>query len=105
MEIGSSIRLLAAARTKESLGISNLDRIVSALSRLGKVLLKNALFSGFSVVVGGISNLSPELQMVSWKFNRIAGNPPKSRDFPTRAGSFRSSAELLNVQREILEFD
>jgi hypothetical protein len=101
LEIVSGIRFLSAARTKESLEISNLDGIFTAVVRTAKVLLKNALFSGLSGVVGGIAVLSMEIRIISRKFNRIGGNPPKSLDFRTRAGSFRSSAELLNFQREI----
>src|SRR5262249_44705555 len=101
LEIVRGIRLLSAVRTKESMEISNLDRIFCAAGRPAKVLLKHALFSDLSGVVGGISAPPPEIRIVSRKFNRIAENPPKSRDFPTRAGSFRSSAELLSFQREI----
>jgi hypothetical protein len=54
--------------------------------------------------VGGISALSLEIRIVSRKFKRITGNPPKSRNFSARAGSFRSSAELLNFQPEIQKF-
>jgi len=82
----------------------NLDRIFSAADRRSNALLKIALFCGLPAVVGGISALSLEIQIVSRKFKRIAGNPPKSRNFSARAGSFRSSAELLNFQPEIRKF-
>jgi hypothetical protein len=91
-------------RTKESLEISNLDRTLSVAGGPAKVLLKSALFSGLAGIVGGIAVLSLEIRIVSGKFNRIAGDPPKSRDFPTRARSFKSSAERLNFQREIQKF-
>src|ERR1051326_5777844 len=104
LEIVSGIQLLSAVRTKESLAISNLDRIFYAAVRPPKVRAKNALFSGLPRVVGGISALSLEIRIISGKFKRFAGNPPKSRNFPTRAGSFKSSAELLNFQREIRKF-
>jgi hypothetical protein len=84
--------------------MSNLDRIFSAAGRRSNALLKIALFSGFLEVVAGISALSLEIRIVSWKFKRIAGNPPKSRDFSARAGRFRSSAEFLNLQPEIGKF-
>jgi hypothetical protein len=66
-----------------------------------KFWLKTALFCGFLGVVAGISALSLEIRIVSRKFKSIAGNPPKSRHFSARAGSFRSSAEVLNFQLEI----
>jgi hypothetical protein len=66
--------------------------------------LKIALFSGLLGVVGGISALSLEIRIFSRKFKRIAGNSQKSRNFSARAGSFRSSAELLNFQSEIRKF-
>jgi hypothetical protein len=91
-------------RTKESLEMSNVDRILSAAGRPAEVLLKNALFNGLPRVVGGILALLLEIRIVGAKFNRIAGNPPKSRNFATRAGSFRSSAELLNFQRDFRKF-
>src|SRR6202521_5833057 len=95
----SEIRLLSAASTKESLDISDFDRIFSAAGRRSNALLKIALFSGLLGIIGGISAPSPEIRTVSWKFKRIGGNPPKSRNFSARAGSLRSSADLLNFQR------
>jgi hypothetical protein len=76
---------LSAASTKESLEISNFGRIFSAAGRRSKVLVKIALFCGFPGVVCGISVLSLEIRIVSRKFKRIAGNPPKSPDFSARA--------------------
>jgi hypothetical protein len=98
------IRRLSAARRKDSLEISNLDRIFSAAGRRSNVLLKIAFFCGSAGVVGGISPFSLEMEIVSRKFKRIAGNPPKSRNFSARAESFRSSAEVLNLQPESRNF-
>jgi len=84
--------------------ISNLDRIFSAARSGSTDLLKIAFFRGFLGVVCGISALPLQIRIVSRKFKRIAGNPPKSRNFSARAGSFRSSAELLNFQSEIRKF-
>ena len=98
----SGFYLLRAQKNRWT--ISNLDRIFSAADRRSNALLKIALFCGLPAVVGDISALSLEIQIVSRKFKRIAGNPPKSRNFSARAGSFRSSAELLNFQPEIRKF-
>jgi hypothetical protein len=95
---------LSAASTKESLDKSNLDRIFCAAGRRSKDLLKIAIFGGLPGVVGGISALSLEIRIVSRKFKRIAGNLPKSGNFSARAGSFRSSAELLKFQPETRKF-
>jgi hypothetical protein len=100
----SEIRLLAAASTKESLEISNDDEIFSSPGHQSNVLLKIAIFCGLLRVVGRISTLSPEIRIVSRKSKRVAGNPPKSRNFSARAGSFSSAAELFNLQREIRKF-
>ena len=97
----ASAGLLSAASTKESLDISNLDRIFSAAGRRSNALLKIPLFCRLLEVVGGISALSLEIRIFSRKFKRIAGNPPKSPNFSARAGSCRASAELLNFQLEI----
>jgi len=75
LKIVSEIRLLSAARTKESLDISKLDRIFSAAGRRSNAFLKIALFCGLPAVVGGISALSLEIRIVSRKFKRFAGNP------------------------------
>jgi hypothetical protein len=99
--IGSEIRILSAASTKESLDISNLDRIFAAAGRRLNALPKKALFCGFLRVAGGISALSLEIRIVIRKFKKIAGNPPKSRNSSARAGSLRSSAELLNFQLKL----
>jgi len=37
-------------------------------------------------------------------YGRFAGNPAEPQNFSARAGSFRFSAELLNLQRVIQEF-
>jgi hypothetical protein len=95
---------LSAASTKELLEISNLDRIFSAADRRSKLLLKIAFFGRLPGVVGGISALSLEIQIFSWKFKSIARNPQKSGNFSARARSFKSSAELLNFQPEIRKF-
>ena len=100
----SKTRLLAAASTKESLEISNFRRIFFAAGRRSKDLLKIAIFCGLRGVVGRISALSLEIRIVSRKFKRVAGNPPKSRNFSARAGSLRSAAGLFNLQREIRKF-
>jgi hypothetical protein len=100
----SRIRLFSAASIKESLEISHLGQIFAVAGRWSKLRVKIALFGRILGVVGGISVLSLEIRIVSRKFERIAGNPPKSRNFSARAGSFRSSTELLNVQREIRKF-
>jgi hypothetical protein len=100
----SEIRLLSAASAKESLDISNLDRIFSAAGRRSNVLLKIALFCGLLEVVDGISALSLEIRIVRRKFKRIGGIPPKSRNFSARPRSFSSAAELFNVQRESRKF-
>src|SRR5438067_3112039 len=100
----SEIRLLSAASTEESLDISNLDRIFCAAGLRSNALLKIALFCGLLGVVGGFSALSLEILIVSRKFKRIVGNPRKSLNFSARAGSFKSSAELLNFQPEIRKF-
>jgi hypothetical protein len=81
----SQIRLFSAAGPKESLDISNLNRIFSAAGRRSNDRLKIALFSGLPGVVGGISVVSLEIRIVSWKFKRIAGNPSKSLNFSARA--------------------
>jgi hypothetical protein len=91
-------------RTKESLEISDLSRIFSAARRRSKDLLEIRLFRCVLEFVVGISALSLEIPIVSRKFERIAGNPPKSVNFSTCAGSFRSSAELLDFQPEIRNF-
>jgi hypothetical protein len=54
-EVVSEIRILSAARTKESLDIANLDRIFSADGHRPDALLKIALFCGSLGVVDGIS--------------------------------------------------
>jgi hypothetical protein len=100
----TEIRLVAAASTKESLEISNDDGIFSSAGRQSNVLLKIAIFCGLLRGVGRISALSLEIRIVSRKFKRVAGNPPKSRNFSARAGSFSSAAELFNSQREIRKF-
>jgi hypothetical protein len=48
-------------------------------------LLKIAFFGGLPGVVGGISALSLEIRIFSWKFKRIAGNLRKSLNFSARA--------------------
>jgi hypothetical protein len=73
--------LLSAASRKESPDRSNLDRILPAAGRRSNALLKIALFCGLLGFVGGISALSLEIRIVSRKFKRIAGNPPKSLNF------------------------
>jgi len=80
---------LSAASTKESLDISKLDRIFSAAGRRSNGFLKIALFCGLPGVVGDISALSEEIRIVSRKFKRIAGNPPKSRNFSHRCVKFQ----------------
>jgi hypothetical protein len=85
------------------MGSTSVDRIFSAAARRSKAL-KIALFCGFPRIVAGISALSLEIRIFSRKFKSSAGNPRKSRNFSARAGSFRSSAELLNFQREIRKF-
>ena len=53
-----------------------LSRERSACCRSVQIsLLKIALFCGLPGVLGGISVLSLEIRIVSWKFKRIAGNP------------------------------
>jgi hypothetical protein len=96
--------VFSAVGAKESLEISNCGRILSAAGRWSKDNLKIALFRRLPEVVGSISALSLEIRIVSRKFKSSAGNPSKSRNFSTRAGSFRSSAELLNFQPEIRKF-
>jgi hypothetical protein len=100
----SEIRLCSPASTKQSLEMADFDRIFSAAGRRSNALLKIPLFCRLLEVVGGISALSLEIRICSRKFKRIAGNPPKSLNFSARAGSFRSSAELLNFQLEIRKF-
>jgi hypothetical protein len=102
--LSSEIRLLGAASTKESLEISNADRIFSSAGRQSNVLVKIAIFCGLLRVVARISALSLEIRIVSRKFKRVAGNPRKSRNSSTRAGSFSPAAELFNSQREIRKF-
>jgi hypothetical protein len=104
LKIVGQIRVLSAASAKESLDISNLDRIFSAVGRRPNALLKITLFWSLLGVAGGISALWLEIRIISRKFKRIAGNPPKSRNFSARAGSSRSSAEFLNFQRQIQKF-
>src|SRR5205807_1900110 len=94
----------SAASAKESLDISNLDGIFAAAGCRSNVLLKIELFCGLLEVVGGISALSLEIRIVRRKFKRIAGNPPKSRNFSARPRSFSSATELFNVQRESRKF-
>jgi hypothetical protein len=76
---------LSAASTKEWLDISNLDRIFPAAGGRSNALLEIALFCGLLKVAGGIAALSLEIRIVSWKFKRIVGNAPKSRNFSARA--------------------
>jgi hypothetical protein len=95
---------LSAASTKESLDKSNRDRIFATAGRRSNALLKIALFYGLLGLVDGISALSLEIRNLSRKFKRIAGSPPKSRNFSARAGSFRYSPELLNFLSEIRKF-
>jgi hypothetical protein len=85
LKMGSGIRILSAASTKEWLEISNFGRIFSAAGRRSKVLLKIPPFCGSLGIVGGISALSLEIRIVSRKFKRIAGNPRKSLNFSARA--------------------
>jgi len=49
--------------------------------RLLAAALKIAIFCGLLRVVGRISTLSLEIRIVSRKFKRVAGNPPKSGTF------------------------
>jgi hypothetical protein len=56
----SEIALVSAGSRKESLDMSNLDRIFSAAGRRSNALLKIALFCGLRAFVGGISALSME---------------------------------------------
>jgi hypothetical protein len=79
------MRILSAASAKVSLEIPDFGRIFSAASRRSGVLLKIPLFSGFWGVVGSISDASLEIQIVSRKFKRIGGNPPKSLNFSAHA--------------------
>ena len=76
----------------------------SGAGRRSSALLKIALFYGLLEVAGGISTLSLQIRIASRKFKRIAGNPPKSRNYSARAGSLRFSAELFNFQLEIRKF-
>ena len=51
---------------------SNFDGISFAAGRRAKALLKIALFCAFCGVVGGISAVSPEIRIISWKFKKSA---------------------------------
>ena len=84
LEVVSEIRILSAARTKESLDISNLDRIFSAGGRRSNALAEK-LFSGLLGFASGIS--AP----FRWKSESSVGNLKFS-------GCFESSAEDLKLQ-------
>jgi len=78
LKIVSEIRLLSAARTKESLDISKLDRIFSAAGRRSNAFLKirfsaacrrlSAAFRPFA----GNPNRQPEIQKIRWKSVKVA---------------------------------
>ena len=61
---------MSAASTKESLDLSNLDRIFRAAGRRSNALLNIVSFCGLSGVADGISTLSPEIRIVSRKFQK-----------------------------------
>src|SRR5438552_18237594 len=79
--------------------ISKLERIISDAGRWSEVLAENRAFLRLAGSCRRHVGLSLDIRIVRWKFKRIAGNPPKSRNFSARAGNFRSSAgKAKNLQ-------
>jgi hypothetical protein len=52
--------------------MSHFDGILSAAGRRSNDLLKSALFCGLPGVASGISALSLEIRIISWKFKKSA---------------------------------
>jgi hypothetical protein len=78
--------------------ISNLDRIFSAAGRRAKALLKIALFCAVWGVVGGISAVSPEIRIISWKFKKSAEFLDFPQIFYFSSGRFRFLAGKIFFQ-------
>lgn len=91
-------QVFSAAITKESLEISNLERVFSAVGRRSKALPKIALFCGFLKVVGEKSVLSREMRIVSRKFGSSARNSKQSVEMYRSLRTFLLAREVSHLQ-------